>query len=62
MQHQQTISPITPARAQKILADNGLNTTLEEAAGILQFLIKLATLTQHENSLSLYTGEHRRAS
>lgn len=59
-------SSITPAKAQKVLADNGMLVSLEEAEGILQFLLKLATLSQqvqpNEEGLSIHTREHRRAS
>lgn len=60
-----TISSITPEKAQKILRDNGLQCTLQEAAGILEFLIKLAQTSichDEENSIPLRPGEHRRAS
>lgn len=63
MQQPATISPITPKQAQKILAENGLQVTLEQATGILEFLTKLAESTQHhEDSIPLHSGIHRRAS
>jgi hypothetical protein len=61
----ETISSITPEKAHKILRDNGLQCTLEDAAGILEFLIKLAQTSichDEENSIPVYQGEHRRAS
>lgn len=60
-----TISSITPEKAQKILRDNGLQCTLQEAAGILEFLIKLAQTSichDEENSIPIHQGKHRRAS
>lgn len=74
MTNSATIQDITPATAQKLLAENGLQVSPEQAAGILEFLSKLAAialpillqnqkpLINEEDSLSLHTGEHRRAS
>lgn len=64
MQPSTTISPtITPAKAQKVLADNGLPVSIEMAADILNFLTKLAeSALQHEDSIPLHTSKHRRAS
>jgi hypothetical protein len=59
------ISSITPVQAQKILAENGLQVTLEQSAGILEFLVKLAQTSichDEENSLPVHSGEYRRAS
>ena len=56
-------STITPVQAQKILADNGLQVSLEVSEGILDFLVKLAQSTQqHEDSIPIREGKHRRAS
>lgn len=60
-----TISSITPQKAHKILQDNGLQCTVDQAAGILEFLIKLAQTSichDEENSIPIHPGEHRRAS
>jgi pyruvoyl-dependent arginine decarboxylase (PvlArgDC) len=59
-----TISSITPEKAQKILRENGLQCSLQEAAGILEFLIKLAqtSICHEENSIPIHQGKHRRAS
>jgi hypothetical protein len=35
---------ITPEKAQKMLKEEGMNVTLEEAKGILYFLRKLANI------------------
>jgi hypothetical protein len=59
------ISTITPEKAQRILRDNGMDCTLEEAAGILEFLVKLASTSichDEEDSIPIHKGEHRRAS
>lgn len=58
-----SIQNITPAKAQKVLADNGMQVSLDQAKAILDFLYNLAqqTLLQNENSIPLYPGEHRRA-
>lgn len=54
---------ITPEKAQRILSDNGLQVTLDQAKGILEFLIIFAKSTQqHEDSLPLHPGINRRAS
>jgi hypothetical protein len=54
---------ITPAKAQKLLAEHGMLVSLEQAAVILEFLLKLATSTQtHEVSHSIHPRQHRRAS
>jgi hypothetical protein len=58
-----TIKNITPAKAQKILAEHGLQVSLDQSKNILDFLYNLAHQTlNNENSLSLHTGEYRRAS
>lgn len=40
---------ITPARARKILEENGLQLTEDQAATITEFLYTLAEMTTHEN-------------
>jgi len=56
-------SSITPAQAQKILAEHGLQVSLEVSEGILEFVVKLAQSTQqHEDSIPIREGKHRRAS
>lgn len=61
MPDQATILPGT--KAAKILADNGLQVTEKQAENIVQFLTILAKTTfANEKRISLYQGEHRRAS
>lgn len=49
------ISTITPDRALKILQENGLSVTLEEAAPLLDFLVKLAEHTlKNEDCLPIH--------
>lgn len=39
---------ITPARARKILEENGLQLTEDQAAAVTEFLYTLAKMTTHE--------------
>jgi hypothetical protein len=39
---------ITPARARKILEENGLQLTEDQAATVTEFLYTLAKMTTHE--------------
>jgi hypothetical protein len=67
-----TIKEITPAQAQKILAENGLQVSLDQAAGMVEFLSNFARIILNslqnqkpllnEDSLPVHKGEHRRAS
>lgn len=62
-QHTAIQNKWTPEKAQKLLRDHGMEVTLDQAMGILQFLFKLAESTQgHEDSIPLRPGQHRRAS
>ena len=61
MSEQLTI--VTPEKACKILSDNGLQVTEKQAKKIVEFLTILAKTTfANEKCISLYQGEHRRAS
>ena len=63
MNYPASITTWSPEKAQKFLRENGMDVTIEQAKGILEFLVKLAKSTQqHENSLPLHPRQHRRAS
>jgi hypothetical protein len=44
-------SCITPVQAQKILADNGMQVSIEQAEEILKFLTTLAEITLNNEEL-----------
>lgn len=55
---------ITPEKAQRILQDNGMQVSLEQAKSILEFLVIFAKASQQTNADSrpLHKSIHRRAS
>jgi hypothetical protein len=63
MDFQNLHTTITADKAQKILAENGMQVSLEQSAAILDILLKFAQATlDAKDSRPLYQSKYRRAS